>query len=153
MKMGVYSAKYSLNSLIGYANRNNIFCELCFYLACALKEQFPTVLHNPNQLAEPSDRKGLFINFASESVDLQLGEVWCCHSCLHIQSSGEAAQIVESQTEFIPVASLTQFEEAFDFTAGFVNRQCPEKTECFIIESPYFSKPLTLQFPLLVSAQ
>ena len=62
-------------------------------------------------------------------------------------------KIVESQTEFIPVASLTQFEEAFDFTAGFVNRQCPEKTECFVIESPYFSKPLNLQFPLLVSAQ
>ena len=27
-------------------------------------------------------------------------------------------KIVESQTEFIPVASLTQFEEAFDFTAA-----------------------------------
>ena len=62
-------------------------------------------------------------------------------------------KIVESQTEFIPVASLPQFKEAFDFTASFVNRQCSEKTQYFVIESPYFSKPLNLQFPLLVSAQ
>ena len=62
-------------------------------------------------------------------------------------------KIVESQTEFIPVASLIQFEEALDFTAGFVNRQCSEKTPYFVIESPYFYKPLNLQFPLLVSAQ